>query len=253
MIALPLAHHDTRLTVHGLVSKPYIDMTRSVMRAFGVSIQQSGNIDFHINGNCQYQPADVTIEGDWSGMANIMICAAMGGDVEINGLTFPTTQGDSIVTKVLSGIGSHVAISTEIAVRHGELTPFTYDGTDTPDLIPPLVALATACKGTSRICGVSRLRMKESDRAAALVQEFTRLNAHVRITDDELIIEGGNLHAASVDAHNDHRIAMALAIAAVYAEGPVTVTGVECVRKSYPGFFHDLESLGVNIEYIQSP
>ena len=120
---------------------------------------------------------------------------------------------------------------------------FEFDATECPDLFPPLVALAVHCSGTTMIKGVSRLKHKESDRGEALKQEFSKLGAEIQLVGDYMKIIGCRLNGGIVDSHNDHRMAMALAVAATCATGEVTITGSECISKSYPEFFDDLEKL----------
>jgi 3-phosphoshikimate 1-carboxyvinyltransferase len=127
------------------------------------------------------------------------------------------------------------------------LKGFDFDATDCPDLFPPLVALACYCRGRTRISGAARLKHKESNRAAALLGEFTALGARLSLDRDTLEIEGGPLRGGVLDAHNDHRIAMAGAVAGLGSEGGVIIRGSDCVTKSYPDFFDDLKSLGGDI------
>ena len=131
-----------------------------------------------------------------------------------------------------------------VSVERRELKPFEYDATDCPDLFPPLVALASSCEGKSVIHGLKRLTHKESDRARALLSEFAKLGIVIKTIGNSMEVYGGNIREAVVDAHNDHRIAMACAVAALRAEGSVGIDGEACVSKSYPGFFTDLEALG---------
>ena len=121
-----------------------------------------------------------------------------------------------------------------------------FDATDCPDLFPPLVALACSCVGKSRIKGALRLKGKESDRAASLVSELSAMGARVKVDGNRMIITGGKLLGGEVDSHNDHRIAMACAVAALASEKGAKIAGEKCVAKSYPGFFRDLDSLGVS-------
>ncbi|MBU0937272.1 MAG: 3-phosphoshikimate 1-carboxyvinyltransferase, partial [Spirochaetes bacterium] len=128
------------------------------------------------------------------------------------------------------------------------LQAFDFDATECPDLFPPLVALASACNGISRIQGAGRLRHKESDRASALSSEFGKLGIRVVCEGNLMTIHGGRPSAAAVQSHGDHRIAMAAAVAALRASGPVVIHGSEAVSKSWPAFFEDLVRLGVQID-----
>ncbi len=134
-----------------------------------------------------------------------------------------------------------------VSVRKGKLKGFHFDATHCPDLFPPLVALACICEGTTVITGVERLIHKESNRALALQKEFSSLGAVIRIDGNQMEIKGAALKGGVVDSHTDHRIAMAAAVAAINAQGDVTIQGDECVAKSYPDFFKDLKKIGGNV------
>lgn len=124
---------------------------------------------------------------------------------------------------------------------------FEFDATDSPDLFPPLTALAAYCEGTSRIMGASRLLHKESNRADALISEFGKMGIKIWVEEDQMLITGGRVTGAAVTSHNDHRIAMAAAVAALGADGRVSIKDSHCVSKSYPGFFGDLKKAGASI------
>ncbi|HEY5471309.1 MAG TPA: 3-phosphoshikimate 1-carboxyvinyltransferase, partial [Bacteroidales bacterium] len=132
----------------------------------------------------------------------------------------------------------------QIEISKSELKCFEFDATESPDLFPPLVALASYCKGVSKIKGVSRLIYKESDRAATLKEEFGKMKINIEINGDVMYVTGGLPLGAHVESHEDHRIAMALAVASLGAEGQVYIRDSQCVAKSYPGFFDDLRLLG---------
>ena len=127
-----------------------------------------------------------------------------------------------------------------VEVTKDRLHGFDFDATHCPDLFPPLVALASHCSGESRILGVSRLRVKESDRAATLIDEFRKLGIEITVEGELMIVKGGKVNSAQIESHGDHRIAMATAIAALSGDGVVEIDGAECVNKSYPGFFEDI-------------
>jgi 3-phosphoshikimate 1-carboxyvinyltransferase len=160
-----------------------------------------------------------------------------------------STQADRKILTVLQNCGAIVECTeNKVTVRQGKLQSFTCDATDCPDLFPPLIALATGSPGVSRITGVHRLIHKESNRAQALVAEFTRLGIAIRVESDTMLIEGGVIRGGQVEAHQDHRIVMALAVAGLRSQQPVNIAGAECVAKSYPNFFEDLKSIGGKID-----
>jgi len=135
----------------------------------------------------------------------------------------------------------------KLEISKTALHAFDFDATESPDLFPPLVALAAYCEGNSSVKGVSRLIFKESDRAKTLQEEFAKLKVKIEIHDDTMFITGSQPQAGRVESHDDHRIAMALAIAALGATGRVYIRDSQCVAKSYPGFFDDLRQLGASV------
>ncbi len=248
LIALPLRDVDTQLEVLNPVSMPYLEITLSLQKTFGVDIEHDRYLRFDIQGNQKYVPAELPIPGDWSSMAFALVSAAIAGEVKVQGLDHPSLQADSMIFQMLDRCGANIYAGTDhVSVTPHTLHAFDADVTQCPDLAPPLTALAAYCPGTSIIRGVHRLRHKESDRAAVLENEWRKLQIDTRIQENMLVIKGGSVHAGDVDAHGDHRIAMALATTALGATGPVTIRGADCVAKSYPGFFDDLETLGATI------
>lgn len=244
LFALPLLDGDSEINVTDLKSKPYIDMTLEVLKAFGIQIYREGYEKFIILGNQEYNSIKYIIEGDWSSAAFFLTAGAIAGEIEVKGLMPDSKQGDKRILDALNLVGADITIEKmSIKVRKSKLNGFEFDAADTPDLFPPLVVLALNCYGESRISGVRRLRHKESDRAAALQMEFNKLGANIMILDDTMIINGGRLSGADVSSHNDHRIAMALAIASLGTEGPLYIDDVSCAKKSYPAFFDEFNRL----------
>ena len=247
LMALPLCKKDSAVKVNSLKSRPYVRMTLELLNKFGIKVRHTAGLDrFEIPGNQAYRPTDYSIEGDWSGAAFLLVAGAVAGSVRVDGLDGQSLQADRAVLDALRKAGARVgAKKGEVLVEKRELNSFEFDATDCPDLFPPLVALACSCRGTSRIIGAGRLTGKESDRASALAEEFGKLGGKVRVIGDAMEIEGCKLRGGEADSHNDHRIAMACAIAALNAQSPVSIKNDKCVSKSYPDFFGDLESLRV--------
>lgn len=242
--------------VHNLVSRPYIDLTLNVMKAFGMKCPENVQYQqFRFTAEINASPKGTihySVEGDWSGASFWLVAGAIGGPVVISGLSCTSSQADKAILDVLKVCGARVEMhGGNITVSCNRLMPFVFDATDSPDLFPPLVALAAYCQGISRITGCSRLTHKESNRAIALEKEFGKMGITIAIEGDEMIIYGGSpIQSALVSSHNDHRIAMACAIAAIKSGGPVTIQGADAVKKSYPDFFADLASLGVRIDPV---
>jgi 3-phosphoshikimate 1-carboxyvinyltransferase len=184
------------------------------------------------------------VEGDWSGAAFLLVAGAIAGRVRVENLKPMSKQADRAILEVLFNVGAKVSIFDKaIEVRKHELNAFHFDATHCPDLFPPLVALASHCKGESRILGVSRLRLKESDRAVTLQQEFSKLGVDITIEGELMRIKGGEVKGGGVQSHGDHRIAMACAIASLASAGDIEIENAEAVDKSYPKFFEDLNAV----------
>ncbi len=245
---------NVTVRVSNLTSKPYVNLTLQVMRDFGLKTplhddfcrfyfpQQS--INQFANEMLQY-----TVEGDWSGAAFLLVAGAIGNGISVNGLDVVSTQADKVIIEALMQAGTDISV-TDKCIRIGEaaLQPFQFNAVDSPDLFPPLVALAAFCNGTSVIEGVHRLTHKESNRALTLQQEFRKLGVDIALENDKMLIAGQPMiKSAVVDSHGDHRIAMACAIAALAAEGEVTISCAEAVNKSYPAFWQHLQELGGNV------
>ena len=248
LMALPGLSKDSELSVSGLRSKPYIDLTISVLSKFGIKIYHDDYKLFKIPANQQYKAIDIEAEGDWSGAAFLVVAAAIAGKLKITGLDLASTQGDKDIVAVVEQAGAKVErLEDALHVSKMELKAFVYDATDSPDLFPPLVALAIFCKGVSVIHGANRLAHKESDRALTLKTEFEKIGAKITLDGDKMSVEGGKITAAEVSSHHDHRIAMALAVAGLQADGGMIIKDSEAVGKSWPGFFEDLEKIGAGV------
>ena len=251
LIALPCAKSDTTIEVRDAVSTPYIDMTLETLERFGVEVMHNEGdySEFYIEGNQILKPVDYTIESDWSAAAFIMVAAAIAGEVTVRNISTLSRQADTLVCRALERAGASIIIEEgAITVAHRPLDAFTFDATNSPDLFPALVALAAAAEGVSTIRGIERLRGKESDRGEVLKEEYRKLGIDIELDYDENVMRvvGGKPHAADVDSHDDHRIAMSLAITALRIKDEVSIRNRECVAKSYPSFFEDLEMLKTN-------
>lgn len=238
MYALPLleGNSEIRLTTP-LESRGYVDMTLEALRRFGIQVEPREQ-GWHIPGGQSYLPQQVTVESDYSQAAFYFAARLLGNPVEIEGLNLNSVQGDGAILNFYS-----------ILSCPGEAE---LDVSQCPDLVPPLAVMAALRAGeTTRIVGAARLRLKESDRLDTVTTQLNRLGAEVTQGPDYLIIRGVNrLSGGIVSGCNDHRIAMMLAIAATHANGAVTITGAQCVSKSYPNFWEDYAALGGRIERL---
>lgn len=245
LMALPLASKNSEIKVNNLKSKPYIDMTIQILQSFGITIENENYNLFKITGNQKYIPQSYNVEADWSGGSFLLVAGAINGNLVISGLRKDSKQSDMAVLTALEKAGAKMIIGDDhIEISKSVLKSFEFDATESPDLFPPLVALASYCEGTSVIKGISRLIYKESDRARTLQEEFGKLNIAIKISDDQMYVTGGQPSGGKVESHDDHRIAMALAVASLDATGNVYIRDSQCVAKSYPCFFDDLRHLG---------
>ncbi len=238
------------IKVNALKSKPYIDLTLQVMESFGRKVSHTDYEYFYLEPQTiNYEPQSYTVEGDWSGGAFLLVAGAIAGKISIKGLDISSAQADKAILQALQDCGSCLSVQREIIeIGPSQLIAFNFNATDCPDLFPPLVALASYCKGTTTIGGVSRLVHKESDRALTLQEEFSKLGVKIILHGDEMLVKGGGrLSGATVHSHHDHRIAMACAVAALKAEGEVVIAEAEAINKSYPDFYEHLQKLGAGI------
>ena len=234
MFALPLLSGDSKITVLPPVeSKPYIDITISVLHDFGIEIAECGENAYFVKGNQRYIPKNVTVEGDWSNSAAFFALNALGADIEITGLSENSLQGDKVVTKYIEALKKPDPV---------------IDLSACPDLAPVLFALSAALGGGEFI-GTARLKIKESDRAEAMKEELSKFGIDMELYDNRAVISKGALlpPKVAISSHNDHRIVMATAILLTLTGG--VIDGIEAVKKSFPDFFEALASLGVDISY----
>ncbi|HHV03649.1 MAG: 3-phosphoshikimate 1-carboxyvinyltransferase [Bacteroidales bacterium] len=246
LMAAPRAQKDVVLIVNNLQSKPYIDITLDLMRDFGVEVDNNSYKEFHIRVGQEYQPRAYQVEGDWSGAAFMLVAGAIAGSIEVENLNTRSHQADRAILDALKRAGAYVSIREDgVLVKKDNLIGFDFDATHCPDLIPPLVALAACCTGRSTFLGARRLRVKESDRAAALQQEFAKLGITIKVDGDVMVVEGGNIYPADTYAHGDHRIAMAAGVVSLAGKGLVNIDGAESVAKSYPDFWDDLANISL--------
>jgi len=254
LFATPMAREDTQIEMTtALESKPYVEITMSILRSHGVEVEADPNFkSFHVPCNQKYAPSNHTIEGDYSSAAFILAAAAItNSKIRVTNLREDSLQGDRIFLNILRKTGVEVDVGKNLVEVEGEKTnlqPFNVDLRDNPDLIPVCASLACFAYGKSVIRRVKRLRFKESDRVAALLSELTKMGVKIQVVNDAIEIESdGRPHGAELSSHNDHRIAMACIVAALGAEGTSMIRGVECINKSYPNFVKDIASLGAKM------
>ena len=247
LMTLPLAERDTTMNVSDLKSKPYIDMTIGLLEAFGIEIKHNDYRQFFIEGGQRYTPIRYNIEGDWSGASCLLVAGATAGEATVRNLNPLSLQADTAIIDALAHAGAEITTTRDsVTVRRNELRAFEFDATHCPDLFPALAALAANCRGTSVLRGTRRLIHKESDRARTIADVFSRMGIETDLsTENVMRTTGGPIRSAAVDSHNDHRIAMAAATAALRCDEKIVIHRAEAVNKSYPEFWNDLQNLTV--------
>lgn len=260
LFALPLLADDSSIIIEGeLQSASYVEMTLKTLCRFGIDIHKTSD-GFFIRGGQKYvAPEAYRVEGDWSNACFWLAAGAFTeGGIAVSGLSDDSLQGDKEILSVLKKFGADVKIKeTEIVVSPGKLCGIEIDVSQIPDMVPVLAAVACAARGTTVIKHAERLRLKESDRLASVTRLLTDLGADIEELPDGLLItgktdpDGFSLAGGRADGAGDHRIVMTAAVASLLCRDKVRITGADAVKKSYPGFFEDLQSmrLGDNIIY----
>ena len=267
LMALPMCDKDSSLYVTEPRSIPYMYITLDVLRHFGVTTRSemegdaellenedwSGctGISFKVKGGQTYKAADLAIESDWSAAANFLVAGAIFGNAEIEGLDMKSIQADLAIIDVLLEAGAMVSQldNGNVCVRRAPLESFSFDLNHAPDIFPIVSVLAAFCPGESRIAGLGRLAGKESDRANAIIEMLRQMGVEADPDGDILVINGESLTSrllsgrllkgGAYTSRHDHRMAMALRIAALGADSPIVIDDEACVAKSFPGFFEE--------------
>lgn len=229
-------------------SKPYLEMTLNCLKKFGISIEASKDLLQFEASSQNYKPTVYQVEGDWSSASYLLALGAISGQVEVSNLNHQSFQGDRIMLNLLQEMGAEVIINeNSVTVRKSKLKAITADLSDCIDLLPTLAMLAAVADGKSRFYGISRARLKESNRVLALREGLERMDVPVTEEEDRLIITGTKPAGATINSFGDHRIAMAFSILGAVA-GNTTINGAECVTKTYPHFWQTFEKLGGKVK-----
>ena len=255
LFALPLLAGDSTLhLIPPVESRSYIDMTRSVQAAFGVQSHWLDENTLAIPGGQHYHPCDYTVEGDYSQAAFPAVLGAACGGVTITGLAPETLQGDAAILDILRRCGAVFTRTAEgISFEKAPLHGVDIDLADCPDLGPVLMVLGLLCEGTTVIRNAERLRLKESDRIAAMEAELRACGGVLESEGGTITVHGcaNRLHApaGALHGHNDHRVVMSLSVLALSTGIPLTVDDAEAITKSWPNFFEAIKPLGAEVEY----
>jgi len=238
LYSLPFLDNNSIIKIYHLVSQKYIDMSIDLLRKAGIIIGYENNI-ISIKGHQQVNINTLHIEGDWSAAANFFVLGAIAGQTLIHNISIKSKQPDIAILRLFKSLNIAVSQvdSSTFYVNKSQYMGFEFDITNCPDIIAPLVVLAFNAKSLSKITGINRLINKESNRKDVLIKVFTMLGGRIRIVDDSFEIHPSKLSGGFADSHNDHRIAMAIAVAAKICKNPIILTGAESVNKSFSDFW----------------
>ena len=261
LLALSQCDGESTVLVDGVTSEPYLNLTTYIASFFGLTgydcpqatddpEEDSSIRTWYVEPSQRITPVlGLEVERDWSAAAMLLVAGAVAGDITFRKLDLHSRQADAVIFDLLRHGQADIVHDPEkntITVRRSIIPPFYFDITDAPDLFAPLFVLACFAEGESVITGIGRLRNKESDRAATFADEFRKLGVHTSVSGDRMIIEGEEnrrLHGAACSSHGDHRLAMALTVASLFADGPVEIDDTACIAKSFPGFLETFENL----------
>lgn len=246
LLAVAIENQGREIEVTGkTVSKGYVDMTVGVLKEFGYAVTINGGI-YKVDKVFSPKKTRFTVEGDWSNAAFFLVGGALSSSsVTVSGLNVNSLQKDSAIIDILREIGANVKVfGSEVTAFGGKLTPLNFAAEDTPDLVPILAVLASFIQGKSTISGVSRLKIKESNRLQEIIKMLKRAGITTETDGNTLTVYGVAPTGGTFDGANDHRIVMAATVLSLYANGKSTITCAESVDKSYPSFFKDVRLLG---------
>ncbi len=229
-------------------SKPYLKMTQDCLKRFGIEVKATEDLRQFDISRQEYKPITYHVEGDWSSASYLLALGAVSGQVEVASLNPESLQGDRIMLNLLQDMGAQVSVSNNsVTVRQSKLKAITADLSDCIDLLPTMAVLAAVADGRSSFTGISRARLKESNRVMALRNGLERMGIPVTEEDDRMTIEGMQPSSSTIDSFGDHRIAMAFSILGSVA-GNMIINGAECVAKTYPEFWQVFQSLGGKVK-----
>ncbi len=246
LISAPYAKNDVTIkTVGEIKSKPFIDMTINSMKEFGVDVENNNYKEFSVKAPRRYKGKEYLIEGDYTNVSYFFAAAAVTkGKVKVENLNPNSVQGDRYFLDLLEKMGCKVEHGENaVTVEGAELEGIEVDMGNHPDIVPTLAVVASFAKGKTRIKNIEHLRLKESDRIKAPVNELKKMGIDAKELEDGIEIEGGRPTGAEIETSNDHRIAMAFAVAGLAVKG-VKIKGEQCVNKSFPGFFDEIGKIG---------
>lgn len=247
LFALPLLDGDSRIEITtDIESKGYIDLTLQVLGEFGIEVTNNNYKEFFVKGNQKFNSTYYRVEGDFSQGAFWIVAGIIGGNIKCLNLNVNSLQGDIVILEIIRKMNGNIKVDgNDIIASKSETRGVEINVSECPDLVPILAVLGALSQGTTRITNAQRARIKESDRLKAISTELKVLGADIEELEDGLIIRGKQmLKGGEVNSWNDHRIAMALAVASIRCKEPVIIRDSISVEKSYPNFWEDYRSLG---------
>ncbi|WP_300365824.1 3-phosphoshikimate 1-carboxyvinyltransferase [Brachyspira sp.] len=252
LFALPLLENDSKIIIEGeLESTPYVMMTLKTLKSANIEISRQGNNVIEVYGNQEYSPLNYEVESDWSHAAFFAVAGALGGEVTLYGLNKYSIQGDKEILNILKFMGANIYYNDDNSItikKSNKLNAMDIDMSNIPDLAPIITALACTAKGRTRLYNAGRLKYKESDRINDLKDSFTKIGANIEVGNDEIFINGvERLKGGNTTSHNDHRIAMALAVASIVSNENISIDDAESIKKSSFSFIEQFRSIGANI------
>lgn len=252
LYALPLLDGDSIIHITtNMESKGYIDLTIDILAMFGIEIENRNYQEFYIKGNQEYKPHDYVIEGDYSQSAFFLVANALGANIKLKAMSEKSHQGDKKILKDMEDFGFKTSFNNgELILTEKNPHSATIDFSQSPDLGPALTVLASLINGRSEFINASRLRIKECDRITCMKKELEKLGGRVTELSDGMIIDGvDRLQGGVIDSHNDHRVAMAFAMASLKMDGELKIINASSVSKSFPHFWKVFEQLGGKVRY----
>lgn len=252
LFALPLLDGNSKIIIDGeLESAPYVMMTLKTLKSANIETSRQGDNIIEVYGNQQYSAIDYKIESDWSHAAFFAAAGALGGETTLYGLNKYSIQGDKEILNILKFMGASVIYNDDDSItikKMNRLNALDIDMANIPDLAPIVTTLACTARGRTRLYNASRLKFKESDRINDLKDSFSKIGANIETTDDEILIEGvDKLSGGETTSHNDHRIAMALAVASTVSSNRITIDDAKSINKSSFNFIEQFKSIGAKI------
>ena len=253
LLAAPYA--ETPITINvttKLESKPYVQLTIDAMKKSGIRVSTNKDYTETKTPLGKYSPVNTRIEGDWSSAAFMLAAGVLAGKIHVDNIDVEGSQADKEILYALDMMGAHIKIKGKRATAEKSLLKgIEMDLSDCPDIFPIIASLCARAQGKSKLTGLGRLKLKESDRLTVMVEGLRKMGADIQVEGDTCTINGSSLKGAEIDPYGDHRIAMSFAVLGLVAHGETKINDPDCVNKSYPGFWDDLAGLGADMRRIK--